>query len=171
MIKSEKRLKELASVLNKENNILINDEIRLLREEHPFEGAISLLTSFYNRTDDVLMRKTIEGFMNDLKDQSACPELISEIKKPWKPDTISMLVASCWQCGLDFSDYSLDLTKVFMEGDYVTALECLTVIEESVHKLTRERKDAMIDIIEKSSGTTVNEKTALSLELVSILNG
>ena len=78
MIKSEKKIKELAEVLNKDNNILITEAIELLREEKPFEGAIGLLTSFYDKTDDFSVRKTIAGFMNDLKDQSACEEVIKK---------------------------------------------------------------------------------------------
>ncbi len=67
-------------------------------------------------------------------------EVINEIRKPWKSDTISMLVSSCWQSGLNYSDYSLDLAKVFLRGDYVTAVECLTVIEESVHEMSKPDK-------------------------------
>jgi len=169
MIRYEKKLIDLSSVLNKDNNILISEAIELLREEQPFEGAIGLLTSFYNKTDDYSIRKTIEGFMNDLKDQSASKEVIDEIRKQWKADTTSMLVSSCWQSGLDYSDYSLDLAEVFLKGDYITAIECLTVIEESVHELSRERKDEIIKIIEESPLSLVNEKRALTMELISIL--
>ena len=44
--------------------------------------------------------------MNDLKDQSVSKEIITEIRKPFKPSTIRMLVSSCWQSGLDYSEYS-----------------------------------------------------------------
>ena len=46
---------------------LITEAIELLRHEKPFEGAIGLLTAFYDKTDDFSVRKTIAGFMNDLK--------------------------------------------------------------------------------------------------------
>ena len=78
MIRSEKKLKNLTLVLSKDNNILISEAIGLLREKQPFYGAIGLLTSFYNKTDDYPIRKTIEGFMNDLKDQAASEEVINE---------------------------------------------------------------------------------------------
>ena len=169
MIKSEKKIKELATILDKDNNILISEAIGLLREEQPFEGAIGLLTTFYDKTDDSLIRKTIEVFMNDLKDQSASKEIIIEIIKPLKPATISMLVSSCWQSGLDYSEYSSDLAEIFLKGDYVTALECLTVIEESVQILSRTKKDEIIKIIEKNPLPVVEEKTALTLELLNIL--
>jgi hypothetical protein len=169
MIRSDEKLKELAAILDKDNNILISEAIGLLREEQPFEGAIGLLTLFYNKTDDYSLKKTIEGFMNDLKDQSASNEVITEIRKQWKAETISMLISSCWQSGIDYSEYSLDLARVFLKGDYVTAIECLTVIEETVHKLSREKKDEIIKVIEENPIIPVNEKTALALELISIL--
>jgi len=169
MIRSEKKVKQLVEILNKDSNNVITEAIESLRQEKPFEGAIGLLTAFYDKTDDYSIRKTITGFMNDLKDQTVCEEVIKEIRKQWKADTISMLISSCWQSGLNYSDYSLDLAKVFLKGDYVTAIECLTVIEESVHELSRIRKDEVIKLIEESPFSPVNEKTTLTFELISIL--
>jgi len=169
MIKSEKKIKELASILDKDNNILISEAIGLVREEQPFKGAIGLLTALYDKTEDLLIRKTIEGFMNDLKDQSASKEIIIEILKPIKPATIRMLVSSCWQSGLDYSEYATDLAEIFLKGDYVTAFECLTVIEESVKLLSRGKKDDIMSIIEKNPLPVPEQKKTLTLELLSVL--
>jgi hypothetical protein len=169
MIKSERKIKDLTETLNKNDNALIAGSIELLRQEKPFEGAIGLLIALYDRTDDYSLRKTISGFMNDLKDQSACQEVINEIRKQWKSDTISMLISSCWQSGLNYSDYSLDLVKVFMEGDYVTAIECLTVIEESVHELSDATKSKIMKMLEDSPVSQFKEKKELTSELISIL--
>ena len=169
MIKSENKVKELIEVLNNDENIVITEAIELLRQEKPFEGAIGLLTSFYDKTNDMQVRKSIAGFMNDLKDQSACTEVINEIRKEWKSDTVSMLVSSCWQSGLNYSDYSIDLAKVFLQGDYVTAIECLTVIEESVHELSKKKRSEVKKLIEENPFPLLNEKSTLTLELISIL--
>jgi len=169
MIKSDKKLKELVTVLRNDDNLIISEAIELLREEQPFEGAIGLLTSYYNTTDDKSVRKAIEGFMNDLKDQKVTAEIINEIRKQWNEGTKSMLVSSCWQSGLDYSEYTTELTEAFLTGDYITAIECLTVIEETVNKLTHKKKDEILKIIENSPAGIKNEKTELRLELVSIL--
>jgi hypothetical protein len=108
--------------------------------------------------------------MNDVKDQAISAEIINEIRKKWNPPTISMLISSCWQSGLDYSEYCIDLAKVFLEGDYVTALECLTVIEESAQGLTRKKKDAILKIIEEGPVSLLKEKAELKLELLSILS-
>lgn len=169
MIKSGKKIKELEEVLNKDNHIVITEAIELLRQEKPFEGAIGLLTAFFDKTDDYLIRKTIAGFMNDLKDQSVCEEVINEIRKQWKSDTISMLVSSCWQSGLNYSDYSLDLAKVFLVGDYITAIECLTVIEESIHELSKATRDKIMKMLDEKPVFQIAEKKELTLELIAIL--
>lgn len=169
MIRSEKKIKELSEILNKDNNIVITKAIELLRQEKPFEGAIGLLTAHYDKASDFLVRKSIAGFMNDLKDQTACDEVITEIRKNWKPDTISMLVSSCWQSGLNYSGYSTDLARVFLIGDYVTSIECLTVIEESIHELSKDAKIEIIKLLEDGTPSANDEKKALILELFSIL--
>jgi len=168
MIKSEKKLKELSAIFGKKNLIHINRAILSLRDEEPFEGAIGLLIAFYDSTNDIRVRKTIEKFMNDLKDNSVVPEVATEMKKPWKAATRNMIVSSCWQSGLDYSDYLTDLVNIFLEGDYSTALECLTVIEGSVHNSLRSKKDDMIRIVENNP-VSIDEKTPLTLELLSIL--
>jgi hypothetical protein len=169
MTKSEKKIKDLAKILKSDNITAISGAIDLLRYEEPFEGAIGLLTACYDKTDDFPIRKAIEGFMNDLKEQSACKEVINEIRKHWKSDTISMLVSSCWQSGLNYSEYSLDLAKVFLAGDYVTAIECLTVIEESANELNNAQREELIRLIEENPFPSADEKSTLTLELLSIL--
>lgn len=169
MIKSQKKLRELASVLKNKNSLLISEFIESLRDAEPFEGAIGLLTSFYNVTENLSLRKTIENFMNDLKDQSVSIEVINEIKKKWNTATITMLVASCWQSGLNYSDHSMDIAKIYLQGNYLTAIECFTVIERSAIYLKRDIKDKIIKLIEGYSKTHRDEKEALSRELVSML--
>jgi hypothetical protein len=169
MLRSESKYKELQTILNKDNNLLITEAIGLLREEQPFEGAISLLVACYNKTEDVSIRKAIEGFMNDLKDHSACSEIIDEIKKSWKIDTINMLVSSCWQSGLNYSDYSSELAETFLKGNYITAFECLTVIEETSSDLSRKQKDAILDVFVQGNVPASDEKYMLVQELIAIL--
>lgn len=169
LIKSEKRLKELSVILGRNNKTAVSAAIKSLREDEPFEGAVGLLASFYDRSEDRIILQTIEGFFNDIKDQSARIEVIAEIRKPWKANTISMLVASCWQSGLDYSGYLTDMARTFLKGDYATAIECITVIEGSVLNISRERKDEIIKLIEDSPLSGVKDKSALTLELISIL--
>jgi predicted DNA-binding protein len=169
LIRSDKKVKELAINLAKDNSLLVAEAIKALRSEEPFEGAVPLLVALFERTDNRLIHKTIEEFFNDIKDKSVRPEIITEIRKPWKANTISMLVASCWQSGLDYSEYLNDMAIIFLEGDYTTSIECMTVMEESAPYCSRNTKDSVIRSIEESYLSGMNEKYSLTLELISIL--
>jgi hypothetical protein len=169
MTSPQNKRKELEHILSKENFVKITESIKSLRDEPPFRGAIGLLIEFYNESDNTSVKRLIKEFLNDLKDQSSCEEVIAEIKKELKPETLRMLVSSCWQSGLNYSGYSSDFADLFLSGDYMTAIECFTVIESSVQNLTGPEKDSIIKKIREGSSSVIGEKTALALELISVL--
>ncbi len=169
MIRSDKKLRELALLIQNGDDDTICNGIEMLRREQPFEGAIGLLVSLYNDTGAVVIRKSVEQFMNDLKDQSACEEIISEIKKIRKSGTTNMLVSSCWQSGLDYSEYPFEFTEVFLRSDYATAFECLTVIEEIAASIGEDKKLEITEYLLTVSASQPEEKRALTAELISIL--
>lgn len=169
MTSNEKKLKELGAILDKNNSLRISQAIRVLRNEPPFPGALALLISHYDRSTSSPVRHLISEFMNDLKDQALCGEVVAEIKRDHNKDTLQMIASSCWQSGLDYSDYCLDFADLFLASDYMTALECFTVIESSVHELSREKKRLLIEKIRKGAATIIDEKSALSAELISVL--
>lgn len=169
MIKSEKKLKELTSLLSGKNNLVISKAIEMLRDEAPFEGVIGVLTDCYNRSNDEGIRNSISEFLNDLKDQSVRQEIITEVCKDWKPETISMLVSSCWQSGMNYSSYSAEIVDVFLKSDYVTAVECMTVIEEGIAELSASKKLELINTVREAYPRQSAEKSTLAHELILIL--
>ncbi len=170
MIKSEKKLKELEAVLNKDNPLKVTGAIRLLREDEPFEGAISLLISCFDRSGNLSVKMLIRDFMNDIKDHSLCGEVITEIRKNHKPETLRMLVSSCWQSGLNYAAYAMDFAGIFLREDYMTAIECFTVIESSVDHMAQIEKNSVIKFLREGSSNGKEDKSALVHELISLLS-
>ncbi len=169
MIKPDKKLRELTAVLESGKKESILDAIRTLKEGEALEGAIAVLAAFYDNSLDKMLNKTIESFFNDIKYQAASREVIAEIRKPWKSSTISMLISSCWQSGLDYSEYLADIATIYLDADYATAIECMTVIEESAGRSGRKEKDDIIRLIMESASAHTHEKSPLTSELVLIL--
>ena len=167
MIRSEKKLQNLSMLLQKKNSLLLKEAVQTLRDEPPFEGAIGLLASLYDRNDDISVLRAIEDFMNDMKDQSAIEEVMVEIRKEWKQKTLTMLISSCWQSGLDYSEYLPDLANIFVRCDYATAFECLTVIGESAENMSAERKSEISDILK--TGEITDDKKSMFSELEKII--
>jgi len=170
MKRSDTRFKELESALGKGKPLLTEKAIGSLRDAEAFEGAIGLLTAYYDNSDDPRLRRIIESFMNDVKDKDCREEIIAEIRKPWKNDTLAMIASSCWQSGLDYSAYTADFIKVFIEGDFSAALESFTVIEEFVHTLESRVRNEIIEILSKSKIANQSDKAALTKEMITILS-
>ena len=169
MITQENKRKELEHILSRDNFVKIAEAIKMLRNESPFRGAIGLLISYFNKSDNNFIKKLIKEFLNDLKDQASCTEVVAEMKKDLQPETLAMVVSSCWQSGLNYAGYSSDFANLFITGDYMTAIECFTVIESSAHHMTRAKKDEIIKMIRERPVSGTDEKEALAIELISVL--
>ncbi|HLN22072.1 MAG TPA: hypothetical protein VK213_13345 [Bacteroidales bacterium] len=169
MIRSEKKLNDIALLLNKGDETAIIAAIELLREEEPFEGIIGLLADYYDRNSNRAIARAIENLMNDIKNPSLQPEIINEIKKERKSSTKSMLVSSCWQSGLDYSAFLIDFAGIFLDNDYSVGIECLTVIEEASATISSGKKTEIINMIDNHPFSPNDEKSSLAGELKSIL--
>lgn len=169
MTESDKRLGELQKKLLSDNNKVISSAIISLRNENPFKGAIVLLAELFDRTNDAYIKELIRNFLNDMKENAARTEIIAELVKKYKPDTLSMIASSCWQSGLDYSEYSMDISRVFIESEYLVALECFTILEESVSGIKPDLKKQIIEYLYKYRGKSTDEKNKLIEALVSIL--
>ena len=170
MVGSAKKLLELQGKLNTGNKKVVSDAIVLLRNEESFRGAIGLLASLFDSTNDIIIKDLIRNFLNDIKESGAREEVVTEAKKGFKHETTSMLVSSCWQSGLDYSEFAADFANIFITGDYITALECFTVIEESAGSIQISKKYDIILFLEKNKPKSSGEKAALLQALITILS-
>jgi hypothetical protein len=170
MIESERKLKDFERRLNSKNKKIVSEVIISLRNEISFKGAIALLTSLLDRTNDLIIRDLIQKFLNDIKEPGSKIEMVAEIMKDYKPETTCVLVSSCWQSGQDYSDFAGSFANVFMKGDYLTALECFTVIEESVHNITALNKSEIVRFLENNKETSSIDKASLLEALITILS-
>lgn len=169
MTASENKRKELEHILNGNNFVKITGAISALRDAAPVSGVIGLLVSFYNKTDNDSAKRLIRDFLNDLRDQASCHEIVKELKRELKTDTRRMVISSCWQSGLDYSEFTEEFAELFLVSDYMTAIECFTVIESSAGKLEKSKKENLVKIIKDSSTSFTPDKQSLAMELISVL--
>jgi len=169
MLKSEKKLAELRKILSLGKYNEITHRISMLRTEEPFEGAISLLAHFYDETVDKGLKLLISGFFNDMKERSGQSEVIESISSVSNPASKAMLASSCWQSGLDYSEHAAALAEIFMISDYMTSLECFTVLDGCAQIIRDSDKSGIITRIEAGINTFEKDKQKLARELISVL--
>ncbi len=169
MLKSEKKLSELNKMLVNGKYNEISDRISMLRAEEPFEGAISSLALFYDTTSDEGLKMLISAFFNDMKERSGRAEVIESLKSVKNPSSRAMLVSSCWQSGLDYSDYSAALADTFMTGDYLTSLECFTALENCAGSISDKDRAGIIIKLEREIPGYDALMQKLASELIALL--
>jgi hypothetical protein len=169
MLKSEKKLAELNKILTNGKYNEINDRISILRSEEPFEGAIILLAHFYDKTKDEGLKLLVSGFFNDMKERSCRAEVIESMASVSNPASKAMLASSCWQSGLDYSDHAVALAEIFILSDYLTSLECFTVLENCSGMISRTDKSGIISRLEDEIDTYDMVKQLLARELIAVM--
>jgi hypothetical protein len=115
MTESPKKIIELQGKLNTGNRKIVFDAIISLRNEDPYKGALGLLAILFDSTNDLMIKDLVRSFMNDIKEPGARIEVVAEANKSYKPETICMLVSSCWQSGLDYSEFAGDFANIFVK--------------------------------------------------------
>jgi hypothetical protein len=82
-----------------------------------------------------------------------------------------MLTSSCWQSGLDYSEHATALAGFFMEADYMTSLECFTVIETCAADISDSDRAGIIFRMQQQMESWDTPKQKLAGELISLLKG
>jgi hypothetical protein len=132
-------------------------------------GYIPELLDLLAGTDSEIIEKELVRFIADVKDTSIIPFILSGLKDPALEGIHGHIVSACWQSGLDYSR-DLDLfIRLFLEGDYMTALEAFTVIEESAFNLETEALAKIRNQVLGGIHSVTEEKKPLARELVKLL--
>lgn len=126
--KESKEVKELKKKLSSSNREEILDGIKMSRE-HANQDSFKLMLDCLKDTDEPEVEAAIINFLYDLKDINSAGVLIDAIKNPEMAYYHSFLIAAFWQSSLDGSEHLELFVKKAIEGEYMTTLESLTVIE------------------------------------------
>ena len=96
---------------------------------HGDVSIIEPLIRFQGSEDGAELRADIHEFLADVHDDQAIPEFIriaeEEELTAYRNDVLNIL----WNSKLDFSGYIDSIVTLAVEGDFMTAMECLTIIE------------------------------------------
>lgn len=93
------------------------------------QDSFKALLSLLKDTDEPLVEASIIEFLYDLKDEESVPVLIEAIQDDEFAFYHNFLVAGFWQSAIDGSDYLEEFVTVAINGEYMTSLEALTVVE------------------------------------------
>jgi len=85
------------------------------------------------------VKSEIEGLMNTLKAENVQETVIDCLVDPNFETAQQMILASIWNSNLDYSEYLKEIVDTAVNGDFMLAMECLTIFENMEAELTEEK--------------------------------
>jgi HEAT repeat protein len=110
---------------NKEKALTAIEGLKL----HGDESVIEPLIRFNASEDADEVRFEIQTFLADIISKKAVDEFMRVLVKPDMTEHKAAVLNVIWNSKLDFNPHIDTFVKLAVEGDFLVALECLTVIE------------------------------------------
>jgi len=133
---------------------------------------LPLVCDLLDQEDAVLFEAKIIETLSNIKVTEANVVIIDAIlKSQAEQGNLRAFMQICWQSPLNFTQY-LDLfTDIFLESDYLTAIEAFTVIENIWidHTYEEEHRELLLDKIKDQLGRLDETKVVLAKELIMVL--
>ena len=123
-VKETKILKEL----NSGNQDLALNALKLLENDGKI-AFIAELFEIYKKQKNTEVKKKILEFISNIQKQEAAAEIIRLIEEELNPSFRQEFLTIIWNSKLDFSAHLADIVSIAIHGDFMQALDCLTIIE------------------------------------------
>ncbi len=98
-------------------------------EAHGNSSVIKDLAECLLNTTSPVNKSEILELLSSLKDSTIAVEMIEVITDEYFLDVRQPLLSTVWNMKVDFSNYIDDFVQIAVEGDFLEALDCLTIIE------------------------------------------
>ncbi|MCF8336327.1 MAG: hypothetical protein K9H65_06980 [Bacteroidales bacterium] len=168
MEENQQKFNELRTGLNSNDRKILADTLREVKHSGT-SALIPELVRLLRRTNKKEIRDQILEILNNLKTQASANELAQAIRKNKQRNLLSYLVTACWKNGLDYTDFTDDFINIFIQYDYLLALDALTVIENSTKYLSETSLDSKINKLKDHVPEMDDSKKVLARELIHIL--
>lgn len=129
MSKNQTKLKiaEAISDLNSGNSTKALAALKILEAIGDKSILPSLVQAMKNNDETVV--KAIIELISNVQDQDSTEDLVEIIRNEKDAVVRQKLLTGIWNSKLDFSTFLAEFVSLATEGDFLQALECLTIIE------------------------------------------
>ena len=116
------------------NDLQSTDEKKVTKAIKSLESngnvhVIKPLADLLLKTDSNKVKSEILELLSSLKDTSIVVEMVDVISDKAYLPIRQELLSTIWNMKVDFSDYVDDFVEIATKGDFLEALDCLTIIE------------------------------------------
>ncbi len=138
-------------------------------KEHGSADMIPVIVKLAQFEGNDSITKSSYEILYNLKDEKSIPFLLEEIKKIKDDSYKAAITASLWESGLNTNNYIEEITELAINSEYLTCLECLTIIENIKGDIDSEKVENSIKSIGDHLIHAKKEDTVLLVELKKVL--
>lgn len=124
----QKKLKVILEDLQSTDDKKVLKALKSL-ETHGNASVIPALADCLLREPSPVIEKEILEMFSSLKDSSTAVEVMEIVTDPTYWPVRQKLLTTIWNTKVDFSDYIDEFVEIAVDGDFIEALDCLTIIE------------------------------------------
>ena len=130
---------------------------------------IPILAELLHTSQEKEIKSKITSLFANLKEKESVPYIIEAINNQRYAPELRQLISSCWENGLDFTNYLSLFVDLLIEGDFLVALEAFTVITNMSETIDQQMIDTEIEKLDQAMKTTAEEKKVLMLDVIDFL--
>lgn len=168
MEEDQQKFREIRSGLSSNDTKILASTLQEVKKSGN-AALIPELISLLRRTNKKEIKNQILEILNNLKTQASANELAQAIRKNKQKDLLSQLVAACWKNGMDYTEFIGDFIDIFLQYDYIMALDAFTVIENSTKHVSDDSIASIIKKLKNHVPEMDENKKVLTRELIQIL--
>jgi hypothetical protein len=163
-----KKLKHIQQQLfsgDKQTVLSAIEHIRAYGENNMLPFIFGLLS--VEKDEEIIL--AIKKLLSDLTNQSSANYIVEAIHSAKNNKVLKLLVSSCWENKLDFSEYLPEFVSLVLSGNFEVSFEAFTVIENMNVNFPRELVNEQIHSLKNKVHEVGEEKQYLFMELIDIL--
>jgi uncharacterized Zn finger protein len=126
--KNTKKITQLFQDLYSENAAKVTSALDAL-QVYGNHTIIKPLFEFVQKTNNDHSRKEVIEFLSNLKDTPSKAEVMKNVHDKNFKSIQNIILSTIWNSPLDYSEFLNDFVLLAVKNDYLTSLECLTIIE------------------------------------------
>jgi len=151
-----------------------SDSLKVIEtlEELRVSGKVSdipLLLEMLQVSKNPEIKAKITDLFANLKESDAIPLIVDAIRNLRFAPELKDLLATCWENGLDYSQYLSLFVDILIDSDFLVAFEAYTVIMNMTSTIDQAKIDVEIDRLEEVVKNEQEQKRQLCLDVIDFL--
>lgn len=165
-VDNEKENKRLQKVKELVKDLTTNDEKKFMQalkglQVHGDSSILPTLINTWANSNNPKINESIAFFINDLKQSDSIPFIMDALGNDEYKHIKRELLNTIWNSKVDYSSHLSEFVKIAVEGEFMQALECLTIIENMEGPFKEHQfLDAQMELSKYANAKNKEEKKA-----------